>query len=111
MAGLRDARLELGAGLGDTVAAESAQAESDLPGPAFAYLWVLRGHGVADAKAKAEEVRALLDAHPTWPYSGKVERAVRLALFKALKDDVSGGAARLVEAVGNLLKMHRTVLG
>ena len=32
------------------------------------------------------------------------------AVYRALKDEVKGGAGPLTEAVDNLLKMHRTVM-
>jgi hypothetical protein len=94
----------------EIVAAEEEQAKSDLPGQSFAFMWVLRGYGVADAEGKAKEIDAILDAYPNWLYSAKLEQAVRLRLFKALKDEVAGDVPRLVEAVDNLLKMHRTVV-
>jgi hypothetical protein len=81
-----------------------------LPGKAFAFLWVLRGFGVADAEAGAQQVERILDAYPGWPYNKKIERTARINLYRALKDQVKGGAGPLKEAVDNLLQMHRTVM-
>ncbi len=62
-----------------------------------------------DAEAKAQEVEGILDTYPGWPYSEKIERTVRMELYRALMGQ--GSAAQLKEAVDNLLKMHRTVVG
>jgi type I restriction enzyme R subunit len=94
----------------EAVQAEAEQRSSRLPGKAFAFLWVLRGYGLADAEAKAQEIEAILDGCPGWPYNQRIEQTVRLALHRALRDDVPG-AARRTEAVNNLLRMHRTVMG
>jgi type I restriction enzyme R subunit len=94
----------------EAVQAEAEQRRSHLPGKAFAFLWVLRGYGIPDAEAKAREIEGILDAYPGWPYNQKIEQAVRFALHRALWDPVKGAAQR-TEAVNNLLKMHRTVMG
>jgi type I restriction enzyme R subunit len=95
----------------EAVEAEAEQQRSHLPGKAFAFLWVLRGYGIPDAEAKAREIERILDTYPGWPYSQKIEQTVRVALYRALVDQVKGGTSQLTEAVNNLLKMHRTVMG
>jgi hypothetical protein len=95
----------------EAVEAEAEQQRSHLPGKAFAFLWVLRGYGIPNAEAKAREVERILDTYPGWPYSQKIEQTVRVALYRALVDQVKGGTSQLTEAVNNLLKMHRTVMG
>ena len=94
----------------EAIQAEAEQQRSDLPGKAFAFLWVLRGYGMPDAEAKAQEIEGILDTYPGWPYSEKIERTVRTELYRALKDQGQGGAEQLKEIVDNLLKMHRTVM-
>ena len=81
---------------------------SNLPGKAFAFLWVLRGFGVTDAEAQAQQVERILDTCPGWPYSQTIERTLRIKLYSRLKDEVE--KTRLKEVVDNLLKMHRTVM-
>ncbi len=93
----------------EAIEAEAEQQRSNLPGKAFAFLWVLRGFGVTHAEAKAQEIARILDTYPGWRYSQKIEQTVRISLYRALKDQVTGGAGPLKEAVDNLLKMHRTV--
>jgi hypothetical protein len=93
----------------EAIEAEAEQQRSNLPGKAFAFLWVLRGFGVTHAEAKAQEIERILDAYPGWRYSQKIEQTVRINLYRALKDQVEGGAGPLKEAVDNLLKMHRMV--
>ncbi len=95
----------------EVVEAEAEQRRGNLPGKAFAFLWVLRGYGMPDPEAKAREVEGIMDKYPGWPYSQKIERTARMELYRALKGRVPGGPARLKEAVDNLLKMHRTVSG
>jgi type I restriction enzyme R subunit len=94
----------------EAVEAQAEQRQSQLPGKAFAFLWVLRGFGVADPEARAQEIEAILDNYPGWPYSQRIERTVRMELYLALKDHVKGGAGPLTEAVSNLLMMHRAVM-
>jgi hypothetical protein len=81
-------------------------------------LWVLRGFGVPDAEGKAREVGEICDRYPGWPYNQKIEGALRTKLYVALKDDVRTSVLRetrdpspLKEAVDNILKMHRAVMG
>jgi len=93
------------------VAAEEEQRSRDIPGKTFAFLCVLRGFGVADSEPRAREVERVLDEYPGWPYSQQIERAVRIELYRALMDQVEGGALPLTQVVADLLKMHRMVMG
>ncbi len=117
----------------EAVRAEEEQQRSHLPGQAFAYSWVLKSFGRADAGRKAVEVEAALEQFPDWPYNPRTEREARLALYRLLqeparppgeiKEDpaaytVSPPPAREPdspalkrEIVDNLLKMHRAVMG
>jgi type I restriction enzyme R subunit len=94
-----------------TARADEEQQQSDLPGPAFALYWVLRGSGVPVPRARAREVERVLDAHSDWPYNEQVRRQARTRLYKLLMDDLGRDAARLKEVVDHLLRMHRTVSG
>jgi len=63
-------------------------------------------------------VGEIMDRFPGWPYSEKIEGALRTRLYVALKDDLRAsplretrGPSPLKQLVDDLLKMHRTVMG
>ncbi len=90
---------------------------------------MLKGYNVPDPEPKAVEVQETIDKYPGWPYNQKLEREVRLALYRILKGQVGIGPSkvaeergeykvsdqsgsditRLKELVDNMLKMSQTV--
>ncbi len=80
-----------------TAQAEEARQKSDLEDKAFALSFVLKDYAVPDSEARAVQVQAIIDQYPGWPYTQKLEREVRLALYRLLKDQVGAGQSRLSE--------------
>lgn len=102
--------------------AQEEQQQSDLPGEAFAYKFVLQAQGVPEPEAAAREVHRILREHADWPYNSRLEQRARRSLYKYLWENqqrliaerraeysAQSVASTLKETVDNLLRMHRTV--
>lgn len=105
----------------EVITAQKQEAESDLTGGEFALYWVLKGQGVVNPVAAAQEAHRILAEHPGWPYNRGLESKVRLELYKCLqlapgKDRTSDESVSyeyetrlLKETVDNLLRMQKMV--
>lgn len=58
--------------------------KSTLADKAFALSLVLKNHGLTNPEVKAVKTQETLDKYPGWPYNDKLQREVRLALYKLL---------------------------
>ncbi len=107
------------------VQAEQERRQSNLDDKAFALCFVLKDYGMPEAEVKAVAIQQTIDRYPGWPYNQKLEREVRLALYRLLmarppqvaeeRGDYrvagQGGSDinRLKELVDNLLRMSDMV--
>ncbi len=79
------------------VQAEAERKKSSLEDRAFAISWILKGYDLPDTEARAVEIQATIDKYPGWPYNQKLEREVRLALYRLLMGQVAAGSPRVAE--------------
>jgi len=90
----------------------------------FTIFWVLRGHGIPRSEEKSGEIRMAFERHKGWSHNPKTERALRIELYKQLRQDTGDRlvaesqtgtegdklpAGKLVEVVNDLLRMYRMV--
>jgi hypothetical protein len=79
------------------VQAEQARRQSNLDDKAFALSFVLKDYAVPEAEAKAIQVQETIDRYPGWPYNQKLEREVRLALYRLLMQPATAGPPQVAE--------------
>lgn len=94
-----------------TVAAQQEQAESDMDAGKYALYWVLRGQGIAEPEAVADEVERVLADRRGWQTNDRQESAARLRIYAILAPrlEAENRAAALKETVDAMLRMRRMV--
>ncbi|HOG45932.1 MAG TPA: HsdR family type I site-specific deoxyribonuclease [Anaerolineae bacterium] len=82
--------------------------QSDLSREGFGVYWLLKNEEVAEAEQVARTVEPAFAQHPHWARSDAQERAVRLALYKALTPTSAGGKA--TDVVNRILTVLRRAI-
>jgi len=90
----------------DIAEAEEEQKKSGLNKEEFSYFWVLRKHGVSEAKEKAKKIQKIILQKEHWIFNENVERELRRELYKEFLD-FPGDVVKLVDELLGIDKILR----
>ncbi|MHB0858018.1 MAG: hypothetical protein ACYC5M_10675 [Anaerolineae bacterium] len=79
--------------------------ESDLSREGFGVYWLLQSEQLGEAEQVAHEVEPTFQAYPHWARDSKQEQAVRISLYKSLKDITT--AEKMLGLVERILTVLR----
>ncbi len=102
----------------EIAASKEEQEKSGLSKEEFSIFWILRSYGVDNPEVMAKRIYSGIEKHPEWLYNEKIERNLRMSLYRLLQPQKAGAieedtpyiTRKLSEMVNNILKMHRILV-